>query len=132
MAKGLIWATAEDLASNRARVLSLYRQILRSLNSADLPLSFMARSAKKAEARAIFVNSAVETSIHNIEELIECGEYTLSLLKKGEVPDRLQRGSAVRNPTSAAGPWIKWGPDHLGPSHTLGLPRAKGQVQISN
>ncbi|KAK4788087.1 hypothetical protein SAY86_019406 [Trapa natans] len=91
MAKGLIWATAEDLARNRARVLSLYRQILRSLNSPNLPLSFMARSAKKAEARAIFVNGAVETSIHNIEELIECGEYTLSLLKKGEVPDRLQR-----------------------------------------
>lgn len=89
MAKGLIWATAEDMARNRARVLSLYRQILRSLNSPNLPLTYIARSAKKAEARAIFVNGAVETSIHNIEELIDAAEYSVSLLKKGEIPKRI-------------------------------------------
>ncbi|CAI9092722.1 OLC1v1028043C1 [Oldenlandia corymbosa var. corymbosa] len=47
MAKGLIWATAEDLARNRGRAVSLYRQILRSLNSPALPLNL----AKKAEVR---------------------------------------------------------------------------------
>ncbi|KAL0441928.1 UNVERIFIED_CONTAM: hypothetical protein Sradi_0131700 [Sesamum radiatum] len=55
MAKGLIWATAEDMARNRGRVLSLYRQILRSLNSPELPLNLAARLARKAEARAIFL-----------------------------------------------------------------------------
>ncbi|CAJ1978925.1 unnamed protein product [Sphenostylis stenocarpa] len=46
---GRIWATAEDLGRNSALVLSLYRQILRSLNSPALPLSFAAKLAKKAE-----------------------------------------------------------------------------------
>ncbi|KAL1547916.1 hypothetical protein AAHA92_16220 [Salvia divinorum] len=86
MAKGLIWASAEDLARNRGRVLSLYRQILRSLNSPDLPFNFAARLAKKAEARAIFVVAAEERSVHNIEDLIGTGEYALSLLKKGQIP----------------------------------------------
>ncbi|XP_047947822.1 uncharacterized protein LOC125193924 [Salvia hispanica] len=86
MARGLIWASAEDLARNRGRVLSLYRQILRSLNSPDLPFNFAARLAKKAEARAIFVVAAEERSVHNIEDLIDTGEYALSLLKKGQIP----------------------------------------------
>ncbi|KAL6521299.1 hypothetical protein OROGR_017868 [Orobanche gracilis] len=86
MAKGLIWATAEDMTRNRGRVLSLYRQILRSLNLPDLPLNLAARLAKKAEARAIFVLGSEETSIHNIEDLIDTGEYALSALRKGEIP----------------------------------------------
>lgn len=60
MAKGLIWATAEDLARNRGQVLSLYRQILRSLNSPNLPLTLAARLSKKAEAKAIFMLAAEE------------------------------------------------------------------------
>ncbi|MCL7046806.1 hypothetical protein MKW94_002748 [Papaver nudicaule] len=90
MVKGLIWATAEDLARNRGRVLSLYRQILRSLNSPILPMNLAARLAKKAEARAIFMLSAEEKSLHNIEDLIDTGEYALSLLRKGEIPKYIQ------------------------------------------
>lgn len=90
MAKGLIWATAEDLAHNRGRVLSLYRQILRSLNSPQLPLNLAARTAKKAEVRAIFLLGSEETSLHNIEDLIDAAEYSLSLLRKGEIPKHIQ------------------------------------------
>ncbi|KAI3885251.1 hypothetical protein MKW98_002643, partial [Papaver atlanticum] len=90
MAKGLLWATAEDLARNRGRVLSLYHQILRSLNSPKLPMNLAARLAKKAEARAIFMLGAEEESLHNIEDLIDTGEYALSLLRKGEIPKYIQ------------------------------------------
>ncbi|KAL2544160.1 uncharacterized protein Fot_13393 [Forsythia ovata] len=90
MAKGLIWATTEDLARNRGRVLSLYRQILRSLNSPDLPLNLAARLAKKAEVRAIFMLGSEERSLHNIEDLIDAAEYSLSFLKKGEIPKHIQ------------------------------------------
>ncbi|XVF56574.1 hypothetical protein PTKIN_Ptkin06aG0132100 [Pterospermum kingtungense] len=90
MGKGLIWATAEDLARNRGKVISLYRQILRSLNSPKLELSLAARLAKKAEARAIFMLGAEERSIHNIEDLIDAAEYALSLLKQGKIPKHIQ------------------------------------------
>ncbi|XP_027163474.1 uncharacterized protein LOC113763757 [Coffea eugenioides] len=90
MAKGLIWTTAEDLARNRGRVLSLYRQILRSLNSPALPLNLAARLSKKAEVRAIFMLGSEERSIHNIEDLIDAAEYSLSLLRKGEIPKHIQ------------------------------------------
>lgn len=90
MAKGLVWATAEDLARNRGRVLSLYRQILRSLNSPDIPLNLAARLAKKAEVRATFLLGSEERSLHNIEDLIDAAEYSLSLLKKGEIPKHIQ------------------------------------------
>ena len=90
MAKGLIWATAEDLARNRGRVLSLYRQLLRSINSPKLPLTFAARLAKKAEVRAIFIVASEETSLHNIDDLIDTAEYALSLLRKGEIPKYIQ------------------------------------------
>lgn len=82
MAKGLIWATAEDLARNRGRVLSLYRQILRSLNSPALPLNLAARLSKKAEVRAIFMLGSEERSIHNIEDPIDAAEYSLSFEKR--------------------------------------------------
>ena len=85
MAKGLIQATAEDLARNRGQILSLYRQILRSINSPKLPLTFAARLAKKAEVRAIFMLASEETSLHNIDDLIDTDEYSLSLLRKGEI-----------------------------------------------
>ncbi|WOH14543.1 hypothetical protein DCAR_0934062 [Daucus carota subsp. sativus] len=90
MAKGMIWATAEDLARNKGRVLSLYRQILRSLNSPNLPLNLAARLSKKAEVRAIFMVAAEERSLHNVEDLIDTGEYALSLLRKGEIPKYIQ------------------------------------------
>nr|GLL40818.1 uncharacterized protein LOC109183673 [Ipomoea trifida]GMD62195.1 33 kDa chaperonin [Ipomoea batatas]GMD71705.1 33 kDa chaperonin [Ipomoea batatas]GME20899.1 33 kDa chaperonin [Ipomoea batatas] len=89
MVKGMIWATAEDMARNRGRVLSLYRQILRSLNSPILPLNLAARLQKKAEARAMFLLGAEERSLHNIEDLIDAAEYTVSLLKKGELPKHI-------------------------------------------
>ncbi|MED6145775.1 hypothetical protein PIB30_028385 [Stylosanthes scabra] len=88
MGSGLIWATAEDLAKNRGRVLLLYRQILRSLNSPKLPLSFPARLARKAEVRAMFWVGSDERSLHNIADLIDAAEYSLSFLKKGELPPR--------------------------------------------
>lgn len=90
MAKGVIWATAEDLARNRGRVLSLYRQLLRSLNSPSLPLSWAARMAKKAEVRAIFMLASEERSLHNIEDLVDVADYSLSLLRKGEIPKYIQ------------------------------------------
>ncbi|CAL9065732.1 uncharacterized protein LOC135605255 [Musa acuminata AAA Group] len=86
MAKGLIWATTEDLARNRAKVLSLYRQILRSLNSPELPLTHAARLAKKAEVHSIFLFGAEERSLHNIADLIDAANYSLSILKQGRLP----------------------------------------------
>ena len=85
MAKGLIQATAEDLARNRGQVLSLYHKILRSINSPKLPLTYAARLAKKAEVRAIFMLASEETSLRNIDDLIDTDEYSLSLLRKGEI-----------------------------------------------
>lgn len=90
MYKGLIWASAEDLARNRGKVLSLYRQILRSLNSPDLPLNLAARLHRKAQARAIFMLAAEERSVHNIKDLLDIAEYSLSLLRKGEIPKYIQ------------------------------------------
>ncbi|XP_009788147.1 uncharacterized protein [Nicotiana sylvestris] len=90
MARGLIWATAEDLAKNRGRVLSLYRQILRSLNSPALPLNLAARLQKKAEVRAMFMLGSEERSLHNIQDLIDAAEYSLSLLRRGEIPKHIQ------------------------------------------
>ncbi|XP_058085689.1 uncharacterized protein LOC131233104 [Magnolia sinica] len=90
MARGLIWATAEDMARNRGRVLSLYRQLLRSLNSPELPLNLAARLAKKAEVRTIFMLGSDERSLHNIADLIDAAEYSLSLLRKGEIPKYIQ------------------------------------------
>ncbi|KAJ7978978.1 Complex 1 LYR protein [Quillaja saponaria] len=90
MARGLIWATAEDLAKNRGRVLSLYRQILRSLNSPNLPLNLAARLAKKAEVRAIFMLASEDRSLHNIDDLIDVAEFSLSRLRKGEIPKYIQ------------------------------------------
>ncbi|URD87316.1 Inositol-tetrakisphosphate 1-kinase [Musa troglodytarum] len=86
MAKGLVWATTEDLARNRAKVLSLYRQILRSLNSPELLLTHAARLAKKAEVRSIFLFGAEERSLHNIADLIDAANYSLSILKQGRLP----------------------------------------------
>ncbi|KAL6008203.1 hypothetical protein ACLOJK_033709 [Asimina triloba] len=86
MAGGLLWATAEDMAKNRARMLSLYRQLLRSLNSPKIPLTHAARLAKKAELRAIFIFASEERSLDNIAELVDAAEYSLLLLNKGEIP----------------------------------------------
>uniref|UniRef100_A0A0E0GBM1 LYR motif containing domain-containing protein n=1 Tax=Oryza nivara TaxID=4536 RepID=A0A0E0GBM1_ORYNI len=80
---GMIWATAEDLARSRPVVLSLYRQILRALNSPALPLGHAARLAKKAECRAIFIFAAEERSIHNIRDLLDAARHTLGLLHRG-------------------------------------------------
>lgn len=83
---GLIWATAEDLARNRPVVLSLYRQILRALNSPELPLGHAARLAKKAECRAIFIFGAEERSLHNIRDLLDAARHTLGILNRGRLP----------------------------------------------
>ncbi|CAN6246486.1 unnamed protein product [Urochloa humidicola] len=83
---GLIWATAEDLVRNRAVVLSLYRQILRALNSPELPLGHAARLAKKAECRAIFLFGAEERSLHNIRDLVDAARHTLGILNRGRLP----------------------------------------------
>ncbi|KAK1400547.1 DNA repair protein like [Heracleum sosnowskyi] len=83
---GLIWATAEDLARNRGRVLSLYLQLLRSLNSPNLPLNLATRLHKKADVRAIFMLTSEERSLYNVDDLIDTGKYALSLLRKGEIP----------------------------------------------
>ncbi|GMI63483.1 hypothetical protein like AT1G65032 [Hibiscus trionum] len=90
MKKGLIWATADDLARNRGKVIWLYRQILRSLNSPELKLNLASRLAKKAEARAIFMLGSEERSLHNIEDLIDSAEYSLALLKQGKIPKIIQ------------------------------------------
>ncbi|KAI8028617.1 hypothetical protein LOK49_LG02G01084 [Camellia lanceoleosa] len=90
MANGLIWATTVDLARNSERILSLYRQLLRRLNSPDLPLNLAARLAKKAEVRAIFMLASEERSLHNIKDLIDAAEYSLSLLRKGQIPKYIQ------------------------------------------
>ncbi|XP_039791031.1 uncharacterized protein LOC120656889 [Panicum virgatum] len=84
--RGLIWATAEDLARNRPVVLSLYRQILRALNTPELPLGYAARLAKKAECRAIFLFGAEERSLHNIRDLLVAARHTLGLLNRGRLP----------------------------------------------
>lgn len=89
MAKGIIWATTEDLARNKPAVLSLYRSILRALNSGDLPLSLAARHVKKGEARAIFMTASEERSLHNIADLMDAGYHTLSLLQKGQLPKNI-------------------------------------------
>ncbi|KAJ8763031.1 hypothetical protein K2173_023236 [Erythroxylum novogranatense] len=91
---GLIWATAEDLARNRGKVLSLYRQLLlgfagfwrNCLNSPNLPLNYTVRMAKKAEVRGIFIMTAEERSLHNINDLINTAKYVLSFLRKGQLP----------------------------------------------
>ncbi|KAK1587547.1 hypothetical protein Q3G72_014080 [Acer saccharum] len=87
--KSLLWCAASP-PETRARVLSLYRQILRSLNSPKLELSLAARLAKKAEARAIFMLGSEEQSLHNIADLIDAADYSLSLLKQGIIPKHIQ------------------------------------------
>ncbi|KAK8986070.1 hypothetical protein V6N11_082355 [Hibiscus sabdariffa] len=62
MKRGLIRATADNLARNRGKVISLYRQILRSLNSSKLEPNLSARLEKQAEARAIFMLGSEEPS----------------------------------------------------------------------
>ncbi|KAI9195038.1 hypothetical protein LWI28_011071 [Acer negundo] len=87
--KSLLWCAASP-PETRAQVLSLYRQILRSLNSPKLELSLAARLAKKAEARAIFMLGSEEQSLHNIADLIDAADYSLSLLKQGKIPKHIQ------------------------------------------
>jgi hypothetical protein len=85
--KSLIWLTAEEAAKNRGKVLSLYRQLLRSINSPKLQLSYASRLAKKAEVRTIFLFGSEEISKHNVADLIRTGEYALSQLKQGKIPN---------------------------------------------
>lgn len=86
MGRGLLWATAEDLARGKPRVLALYREYLRALRSEKLGLGLAAQETKKGEVRELFSMGAVERSLHNIRELIDAAEYTLTLLRKGEIP----------------------------------------------
>ncbi|KAG0589478.1 hypothetical protein M758_1G021900 [Ceratodon purpureus] len=86
MGRGLLWATAEDLARNKPRVLSLYRQYLRILSSEKLGLGLAAQETKKGYVRELFSMGAEERSVHNVRELIDAAEYTLTLLRKGQIP----------------------------------------------
>ncbi|KAF3518406.1 hypothetical protein DY000_02063215 [Brassica cretica] len=83
----LLWLTAEEAAKNRGKVLSLYRQLLRSINSPKLQLSYASRLAKKAEIKTIFLFGSEEVSKHNVADLIRTGEYALSQLKQGKIPN---------------------------------------------
>ncbi|XLR01699.1 hypothetical protein S83_067897 [Arachis hypogaea] len=69
MRNGLIWATAEDLTKNRGQS-PITTQILQSLNSQKLPLTFAASLAKKAEVGAMFWVGLYERSLHNIADLM--------------------------------------------------------------
>ncbi|XP_050276731.1 uncharacterized protein LOC126718524 isoform X1 [Quercus robur] len=81
MAKGLIQATAEDLARNRGQVLSLYRQIFRSINSPKLPLTFAARLAKKAEGQLLcWSKSYLEGSRYGRACILWCEDNTGELI----------------------------------------------------
>ncbi|CAK9206132.1 unnamed protein product [Sphagnum jensenii] len=86
MARGFVWATAEDLLQNRAFVLSLYRSYLRVLASDKLSLSLAAQASKRAQVREMFDMGAQERSLHNIQDLIDAAKYTLSQLHKGQIP----------------------------------------------
>lgn len=86
MGSGLLWATAEDLARSRPLVLSLYRQYLRALSSEKLGLGLAAQDTKKSHVRELFDIGAQEQSIHNIRDLIDAAEYTLTVLRKGDIP----------------------------------------------
>nr|VDD01447.1 unnamed protein product [Brassica rapa] len=83
----LLWLTAEEAAKNRGKVLSLYRQLLRSVSSPKLQLSYASRLAKKAEIKTIFLFGSEEVSKHNVADLIRTGEYALSQLKQGKIPN---------------------------------------------
>lgn len=86
MGRGLLWVTAEDLARSKPLVLSLYRQYLRALRSEQLGLGLAAQESKKAHVRELFDTGALERSSHNIRELVDAAEYTLTLLRKGQIP----------------------------------------------
>ena len=86
MGRRLLWATAEDLAANKPRVLALYRQYLRVLGSEKLGLSLAAQETRKGHVRELFSMGAEERSSHNIRELVDAAEYTLTLLHKGQIP----------------------------------------------
>jgi hypothetical protein len=53
-----------------------------------LPLTFAARIAKKTKVRSMFWVGSDERSLHNIADLIDAAEYSLSFLKKGQFPPR--------------------------------------------
>jgi len=86
MGKGFVWATAEDLAKNKPRVLSLYRHYLRALASERLGLSLIAQETKRVQVRELFNMGARERSVHNIRDLIDAAKYTLSRMHKGQIP----------------------------------------------
>lgn len=86
MGRGILWATAEDLARSKPRVLALYREYLRVLGGEKLGLGLAAQETKKGQVRELFGMGADERSVSNIRELIDAAEYTLTLLRKGHIP----------------------------------------------
>ncbi|KAF7119994.1 hypothetical protein RHSIM_Rhsim13G0110700 [Rhododendron simsii] len=56
----------------------------------DSSLCPLAQLAKKAEVRAIFILASEELSLHNIQDLFDAADYSLSLLRKGEIPKYIQ------------------------------------------
>ncbi|KAI3862633.1 hypothetical protein MKX03_001611 [Papaver bracteatum] len=71
--KKAISSTAKKLARNRGRVLSLYCQILRCMNS-QTPHELSSEIGQESRGK----------SLHNIEDLIYTGEYALSLLNTAD------------------------------------------------
>ncbi|KAK1304708.1 hypothetical protein QJS10_CPB11g00104 [Acorus calamus] len=85
----IVWETAEGLARNRLRVLSLYRRSLRGLNSPDHNISLAERNTKKAELRRMF-NMFNERSLHNTTDLLDALDYTLTQLHQGREPSQIE------------------------------------------
>ncbi|KAK1272707.1 hypothetical protein QJS04_geneDACA012167 [Acorus gramineus] len=83
----IVWETAEGLARNRLRVLSLYRRTLRGLNSPEHDISLAERITKKAEARRMF-NMFNERSLHNTTDLLDAMDYTLTQQHQGRKPSQ--------------------------------------------
>ncbi|KAL1206965.1 hypothetical protein V5N11_005589 [Cardamine amara subsp. amara] len=82
----LIWLTAEEAAKNRGKVLSLYRQLLRSINSPKLQLSYASRLAKKAEVKTIFLFGSEEISKLKPSKLsLSISMATISIFDSGSL-----------------------------------------------
>ncbi|KAG5515771.1 hypothetical protein RHGRI_036727 [Rhododendron griersonianum] len=61
-----------------------------SHNSPDLLLKLGSTTGEKAEVRAIFMLASEELSLHNIQDLFDAADYSLSLLRKGEITKYIQ------------------------------------------
>ncbi|GMY06373.1 F16G16.3 protein [Fagus crenata] len=86
MVKCVLWATTE-LAKHIKQVISMYQQILQSLNSLTLQLNLEGRLA---EVRVIFILRSEEESLHNMAKFIDIAKYSVPLLREGKIPHLIQ------------------------------------------